>query len=148
MDTEIENTKKYQKRTTVVDFKFQLSVISSFFKIYLISTAGFYLIVTLIFGKLKMFGKEHNNSDLLSFIQEMESNVIWLFLGVFIISTAVTFYYGFHVTHKVYGPIYAIKNYLKKIINNEDVPELKLRKGDYFADLQDTVNETITHLKK
>jgi hypothetical protein len=149
MEEKDENTQNnFRKRSIIVDVKFQLTIISSFFKIYLISAAGFYLIVTLLLGKLKMFAKEKDLNEVLELIQGLETNVIWMFLGIFIISSAITYYYGFKVTHKIYGPIFAMNKHLAQIKNGEEVGDLKLRSDDYFMNLQANINETVTYLKK
>ncbi len=145
---ETQKNVNFKKRTNIIDFKFQLSLISSFFKIYLISTAGFYLIVTLLLGKLTMFAKKKQYKDVLDHIQELETNLLYIFLATFLISFLITYIYGFKVTHKVSGPIYAISQHLQKVSNDEETGDLKLRNDDYFLELQDSLNNTINYLKK
>ncbi|MBT4792549.1 MAG: hypothetical protein HON90_13335, partial [Halobacteriovoraceae bacterium] len=140
---EQEKVKKKIKRKVVVDLEFQMSLISSFFKIYLLSAVGFFLIVSLLLGKITMFAKENNYTEVLTYLQGIESYFLWLFFGVFIISTIITYYYGFRITLKVCGPIYAAKLFLRKIIDGEEYDKFTLRKDDYFLDLKDNLNEAI-----
>ena len=152
MNTENENSdtnekKKFHKRRVIVDLKFQTSLISSFFKIYLISTAGFYLILSVLLGKITMFAKENNNQELINYLKEIESSFLWLFFGIFILSSVITYFLGFRITQKISGPIVGMKLFFNKIKDGEDVDQLTLRKDDYFLDLQDSINEAVTKLK-
>lgn len=142
-----EQEKVHYKRRIVVDLQLQMKLIGSFFKIYLLSTVSFFLIVAILIGKMKMYAKEKQLNDLLVYVNDMESSFLWMFIVLFIISSAITYYYGFRITQKVSGPILGIKMYLEKLRNGEEVEELKLRKDDYFLDLQDSLNETIKKLK-
>lgn len=143
-----EENKKHHKRRIVVDLQLQMKLIGSFFKIYLLSTASFFLIVAILIGKMKMYAKEKQLDDLLTYVNDMEGTFLWLFVSLFILSSAITYYYGFKITQKVSGPILGIKMYLEKLRNGEEVEELQLRKDDYFLDLQDSLNETVKVLKK
>ena len=136
----------YKRSKIIVDFNLQMSIISSFFKVYLLAAASFFLIITFFMSKLKQYAILNKLTDLQVYLKETENNIVILFLIVFVISTAITFYYGFRITHKISGPVYAIQKFLKEILNDESPEALRLRKGDHFTELQDSLNKTITHL--
>lgn len=46
-------------------------------------------------------------------------------------------------SHKMAGPIYKIKAYLRRILKGEKVEEIRLRKGDDFQELANLINELI-----
>jgi len=73
----------------------------------------------------------------------ISSFVFFLFLGGTSFFLIAVFY-----THKIYGPLYAIRIQLKKVLNNEPCMPLKGREGDKVHDLFDLVNQVVDGYKK
>ena len=146
-DNEAEKN-TYKRTKIIVDFELQMSIISSFFKIYLLAAASFFLIITFFMRKLNQYAIINKLQNLQTYLKETENTILIMFLIVFVISTAITFYYGFLLTHKISGPIYAITKFLKNILNDESPEVLMLRKGDNFKELQDSLNAAVTYLNK
>lgn len=48
-------------------------------------------------------------------------------------------------SHKMAGPVHNIKRSLKKLADGEDVPFIRIRKGDEFQELVDELNRVITN---
>jgi nitrogen fixation/metabolism regulation signal transduction histidine kinase len=67
---------------------------------------------------------------------------ILLFVGLLFISDAVKF------THRIVGPLYRFRQAFRAIAAGEEVPVLKLRKGDYLHDLKAEFNAMLEALKQ
>tara|TARA_Y100000590_G_C15178109_1_gene810118 strand:- start:249 stop:608 length:360 start_codon:yes stop_codon:yes gene_type:complete len=55
---------------------------------------------------------------------------------------------GLIVSHKSAGPIYSLTQHLRKIRDNKKVEPINFRKGDYFQELADEINEFIDYTQK
>lgn len=54
-----------------------------------------------------------------------------------------------YFSHKATGPIYRLKTYFQELKENDEVRyPLTFRKGDYYADLPEIVNEGLDKVKK
>ena len=51
-------------------------------------------------------------------------------------------------SHKIAGPLYKLKKFLGEIRQGNPIGEVHFRKGDYFQEIADEVNQTITHIMK
>lgn len=71
----------------------------------------------------------------------IQVNGILFLAGLFLAMTVIfTVFYS----HKMAGPIYNIKNQLKKLAAGEEsVKKIKIRKGDEFQELADLLNQVI-----
>jgi hypothetical protein len=80
-------------------------------------------------------------------IQELAliRNSTFMYNTIFIFATCLIF--GFYGSHRLGGPIYKTILYLRKYRNGEETSPLIFRKGDFFIELADEVNETL-HNKK
>ena len=54
---------------------------------------------------------------------------------------------GFFFSHRIAGPIYKLKKYLGELRSGSPAYGLGFRKGDYFPEVADEVNRTVSHLK-
>ncbi len=52
------------------------------------------------------------------------------------------------VSHKVAGPIYKTRKFLKSIKSNNDMGALYFRDGDYFPELAEDYNDAIGHIQE
>lgn len=62
--------------------------------------------------------------------------------------SCIFFVAGLIISHKIAGPLFNLKRHLKEIRESGEYKEVKFRKKDYFHDLQDEINEFISHIKK
>ncbi|XDD52354.1 hypothetical protein AB3N59_18630 [Leptospira sp. WS92.C1] len=71
----------------------------------------------------------------------IQVNGILLLSGLFLGMTAV---FTVMYSHKMAGPVYNIKNYLRKLADGDEaVKKIKIRKGDEFQELADLLNQVI-----
>lgn len=54
---------------------------------------------------------------------------------------------GLIVSHKSAGPIYSLTQHLRRIRSNKKVEPINFRKGDYFQELAEEINEFIDYTK-
>lgn len=52
------------------------------------------------------------------------------------------------ITLKIYGPLYRLRKYIKKISDGERTPELEFRRGDAINGLQEIYNDLRQSMKK
>ena len=52
------------------------------------------------------------------------------------------------ITLKIYGPLYRLRKYIKKISDGEKTPELEFRRGDAINGLQEIYNDLRQSMKK
>jgi hypothetical protein len=135
------------KRKILIEPQVQMKLIGSFLTIFLISNLSLLGLAVYVFNKIHDYGLQQKNVQLITFLDNIESSIFIIYLEITITSAMIIFYYGLKVTQRIVGPIKAVKLYLKKICNDEDVEPLSLRKNDYFLDLKNSLNEALTHLK-
>lgn len=61
---------------------------------------------------------------------------------------ALVFIICIFFSHKIAGPIYKLRKHLFEVKNNSVQRPLFFRKGDYFAEVADEVNEALEHVAK
>jgi hypothetical protein len=81
-----------------------------------------------------------------NFIAKRDSLIIFLTL-LHLGFTSLTFFICVFFSHKIAGPLYKLQKHLKLIRENGYHGKLFFRKGDYFQDLADDVNETFSVLE-
>ena len=62
--------------------------------------------------------------------------------------TALTFFACVFFSHRIAGPIYKLSKHLRLIREGSKPGRLFFRKGDYFLELADEINETFDHLEE
>jgi len=63
-------------------------------------------------------------------------------VGLFFIYEAVVF------THRIVGPLYRFRQTIKAVTSGEEVPLIRLRKGDYLLEMKDDFNEMLKALEQ
>jgi sensor histidine kinase YesM len=69
--------------------------------------------------------------------------LVLLHLGI----TCLTFFICVFFSHKIAGPLYTLQNHLKQIKAGKNPVKLTFRKGDYFQELAEDVNQTFDFLE-
>lgn len=59
---------------------------------------------------------------------------------------ALIFLFSIFLTHKIAGPMYKLSNHLKEIRGGKEITPLSFRKGDYFHEVAQELNETLMEL--
>ncbi len=52
------------------------------------------------------------------------------------------------ITNKIYGPLFRLTNYMRKLVNGEETEKLNFRKGDAIDGITEIYNELIKSLEK
>ena len=55
----------------------------------------------------------------------------------FILNTLITIW----ITHKIVGPVYRLKKSMEGMLSSQDIPPIKLRKGDFFVEEADLLEQ-------
>lgn len=133
------SNKPYKRSIFIVDANFQIKF-SLLMCLIIVLFSSFYPLV--MYQSLATISDKFPNSA--QSIEEMKSGlkmllILWqLVFGLIVFVLCVLF------THKVAGPLYKLKKYLTNLRNGHYEGKLFFRSGDYFTDLADEVNETVT----
>lgn len=67
--------------------------------------------------------------------------LILMIVGTFLLA-------GVYMTHRIFGPIYHLRVYMRQVIEGGESRQVHFRKGDFFKDLERDFNQFQDHLKK
>ncbi len=79
------------------------------------------------------------------YLGNQKSELDGLFIGLAVVNFLILIGLGFLISHRVAGPIYKLKSYLKNMSKDSD--DFKLRESDFFHDLQPIVKDLKDKLK-
>jgi hypothetical protein len=99
-----------------------------------------------IFNQLNFLGEKNNFDKLHPYFEFVEKsrNLMNTRLNLaFGASAILTIFITIFISHKMVGPIYKLKNFLFAVNNGEKPEKLEFRKGDFFSDLPELVNQTL-----
>jgi methyl-accepting chemotaxis protein len=73
--------------------------------------------------------------------------ILWasLMTGLSVIFAAVT---GLYFSHAMAGPIYRIKEELKRVVEGKAIRAISLRKGDEFQDIAEAMNQALERVRR
>ena len=80
-------------------------------------------------------------------LEEERQQVITLLMVSHIVYAALIGILCIFFSHKIAGPLFKLKKYLTEIRQGNPIEKVYFRKGDYFLEIADEVNETITFLQ-
>jgi hypothetical protein len=98
----------------------------------------------LTFGKQSGFGENHIYIQTLNFQKRAMHH---MFIGTILLMTAVSILLSLFYSHRIAGPLYHLKKYLKGKTEGQSKERLKFRKGDFFHELADVTNEYFDYEK-
>jgi hypothetical protein len=139
---------KRQLRNYLIEPDFQLKIIGYFGAVFAVTTVTLYLTVVLFFWRLnsKALGVGIPPGHVFfRFVNNERFDLALAFAGLALVNLIILIGVGFVVSHRVAGPIYKLKNYLRQM--SEESPEFRLRKNDFFKDLEPIINDLKTRLK-
>lgn len=139
------------RKAYLVNPDFQLKLIGYALFIALLTIGVFYLSNLYFFWKLIEVGKNSKFSPdhpFFMFIGEQKRLMNSVFLVTALISLGTLIVAGVFLSHRIAGPIYRLKIYLNAIVADQHFRELKFRKGDFFADLAESINQTLALYQK
>ena len=75
-----------------------------------------------------------------------------LLTRTYLIISGITFvllmWAGLFLSHRIAGPLYRIESYMKQVTAGDvDLKPVHLRKGDFFPEIADILNDVIAHLR-
>jgi len=82
------------------------------------------------------------------FVNNQEAQAFNNILFAAIISLTVSTIIYLVLSHKLAGPIARLRTYFLELNQNPDAKELKFRKGDFFSELPDIINNALKNYKK
>lgn len=133
---------KRQLKNLIVDSEFQKKIIilvSGFVFLQALLTTG-YLIYGASVIKVSLINKGVQD-DVIILITKLVNSIIWGIefanVGFLIFSFVLSTYFS----HKIAGPLFAIKKAINNLINGVDHRKIILRKGDEFHDLANRINK-------
>lgn len=136
-------SKPYKRSIFIVDPKFQIKFSLMICLIMLISSAFYPLVIYQLISGLAE--KVPGSKTQLEGMQDSLKMLLILWqLGFGI----VTFIVCILFTHKIAGPMYKLKKYLGDLRDGRIEGDLYFRGGDYFQDVADAVNETVSSFQE
>lgn len=127
--------------------KFQYSIIFANIAALLLCMAFIFFKIDATFSLMKEMANsanispQHNFFTLLGLQQSVIFEKILMISSLYLIISTVAIIL---LSHKMAGPIVRLKSYLKELEETKTYTKLSFRKGDYFIDVCDQVNATLT----
>ncbi len=126
--------------------KFQLRLIISSVLLNLTAFLILYLNVDYFFDSLLNAGQMAgaiSGDPFFTFVQNQKEKLTQLIVLSLILSTLITSIIILWISQKIAGPLYRLQVYLKYTIETGDIKKLSFRKGDYFLEIADLINELL-----
>lgn len=143
--------KKRQLKNFIIYPKFQLTLLIANISVTLITLLVVNYKAHRVFERLYQLGKEINLNDghpYFNFISTsgelLYINLRWAF-GLSLILTIITTIY---ISHRIAGPIYNLKQFFTEIVEGAPFRKIKFRKGDYYSELPELINNAIEKIKR
>lgn len=137
---------KYKRSIFIVNPSFQYKF--SFFVCFLVFVTSLIYPATIIEVYDTIAAMQPSKSTELL---EMRDRLLWLLALIEFSLLGIIFVISIFISHRIAGPIYKLKQYLKSSMTATEFQELNFRKGDYFTDLAQDVNnlmESIYHQRE
>ena len=77
------------------------------------------------------------------FIAEQQRTMTWVFLSTALAVSGLLVLFGLVYSHRIAGPLYHLRNYLKARSQGRIQEPLAFRTNDYFQEVAESVNEYI-----
>lgn len=88
-----------------------------------------------------------NNPEIALYYSEKRDLLILLLIGLHIGFSILTFFTCIFFSHRIAGPLYKLQKHLRAIREGLSPGKLFFRKGDYFQEVADDLNDTIEVLE-
>lgn len=143
--------KQWKRRQYLVNPGFQLRFMAYVGCAVLFGFAIIYVANFWYFGIMVDQGKELGlNPDhvYFDFIEQQRVLLNQAFFGVTFGVFSLLMVAGLFLSHKIAGPVYRVQKYTQELIASGVAPyRVSLRKGDFFPELADIVNDLVEHAK-
>ncbi len=67
---------------------------------------------------------------------------------MFMILVGLLIFFGIVISNRVVGPIYRLVRHMESLQDNEELKELRFRKGDYFLEVAASYNKVVKRIKE
>ena len=138
--------KPYKRRIYFINPKFQLKFSLLMGILIVVSNLAYPVIIYQYIEYLIKFINE--TSTFRDFnLQEERRQVLVMLMTSHVVYAALIGVLCVFFSHKIAGPLYKLKKFLQDIRQGNPIQKVYFRKGDYFLEIADEVNETITYLQ-
>ena len=137
-----------RRKKVLLNPKFQVKLLSCFFALSFSMATIFYVAVLFFFWNFYQMGVDLGLPDdhvFFRFIDEQKSYMNWVYLGTSFLSMFALVFGGLVLSHKIAGPLYHLCEYIERKVKGEASERLSFREGDFFPEVQDSVNKLIDH---
>jgi predicted membrane protein len=88
------------------------------------------------------------NPEIAAMYETKRNSLIFFLVLLHIGFTCLTFLICIFFSHRISGPLYKLKKHLAEIRKNLSPDALFFRKGDYFLEIADEINQTFDHVNE
>lgn len=128
--------------------QFQLRLIGYFLGLFIVTTLSLYSTSFLFFWRLKEkalnvgIPKQH---VFFTFLEGQKADLDLLFIALALLNLLILIGAGFIISHRIAGPLYKLKKHLTGM--DQSSADFKLRKNDFFKELEPAVDELREKMK-
>lgn len=141
--------RSYKRRQLLINPQFQIKILNYVTGLNLTLIAIFTTVNLLFFERMKAQGISAGlpeNHIYFEFLKSQQKDMFYIFLIGAVLSVVIIYWFGFYISNRIAGPIYNATRNMEKIVRGEKVMKIRFRKGDFFPELADRINELIEHL--
>lgn len=141
------NVKERNWKNIIINPSFQLKLLSYFVVVFVLTTITLYSTTYLFFWNMKQKGLKVGIPEghvYYQFLQNQKHDLDLLFIGLALVNFIVLISVGFIVSHRIAGPLYKFKKFLK---NPESEDKIQLRQNDFLKELEPLVNDLKDKMK-
>ncbi len=135
-----------RRKSFLINPNFQINVISKVVILALINNLIFFTAVRYFFKDLQATALKiglPKNHIFFTFLESQYIDMLWLIFIASFISFCLIVVFGVLISHKIAGPLYRLSQDLISMSEGEGAREILFRKGDYFQELKQAVNQFI-----
>lgn len=133
---------KNQRKIILINKKFQLKICFILGSLVILSTLIYPFAIYDLFLRFEQF----ITKDGIDLINQRNDLILYLII-VQAVFSLIMFFIILLISHRIAGPMYKLVNYLRDIRDGKDADKLTFRDGDYFPEVADEINKTISYLK-
>jgi len=138
-------------RNMLINPAFQLRFMAYMTLASLFSISVFYFVNTLYFNAVNAMGNElglDSTHPYFAFIETQRELLLRIYVLLSAVSFTLLMVFGLFISHRIAGPIYRVEKYMQSIADGErDLEPVRLRRGDFFPEIENIVNASIKRLR-
>lgn len=144
-------SKSNRRKKLLINPDFQIKFMTNLMALNLVVCTVFYMAHTYFFWHGREMGRAiplPPQHVYFLFINEQQRIMNIISLVTMGVISALILSFGLLFSHRIAGPIYRLKKYLKEKASGKEKGELFFREHDYFPEVADAVNDYIKHSSK